>query len=180
MSADPAKIPENLINGVAACRTGNWRLGHQLLTEVAQLEDSKSPFPGYFYSYFGVAMVRCEGRKRDGIELCRYSVDLAPRDPENRLNLARAYLMSRNRRQAVKQIKLGLRLSPQHRLLRDLQKEIGYRRRPFIPFLSRDFFLNQWVGRMTYTFEKQRRDRLEISQEDAEFERLAGDQPQNH
>lgn len=166
-------VSQALMSGIKACRQGQWRTGHQLLTEVAKFEDSDDPFPGYFYSYLGVAMGRVEGRKREAVELCRYAVELAPQDPENRLNLARAYLLIHRRKPAVQQLAVGLRLSPMNKHLRDLREEIGYRRRPFIPFLSRDFFLNRWVGRLTWRLEKQQREQRVFDEIDAEVERLA-------
>jgi len=175
MSPGPAKHTAEIVSGIAACRQGSWRRGHEILSQVVQYEDSEDPFPGYFYSYLGVAIARCEGQKRKGIQLARYGVDLDPRDPESRLNLARTYLIIHNRRRAVKQLSIGLRLSPTHKALRSLRTEIGYRRRPIIPFLSRDFFLNQWMGRLTHRMEQRRRERAEINEEERELERLSGE-----
>jgi tetratricopeptide (TPR) repeat protein len=159
--------------GITACREGKWRTGHQILVEVAQHEDSNDPYPGYFYGYLGVAMGRVEGRKREAVELCRYGVELDPEDPEGRLNLARAYLLTHRRKPAVQQLAIGLRLSPGNSQLRALREEIGYRRKPFIPFLSRDFFLNQWVGRLTWKMHKQQRELRELEELEAEVDRLA-------
>ena len=175
MTPGPTQHVEEMVAGISACRKGQWRTGHEILTQVARHEDSDNPFPGYFYSYLGVAMSRAEGRKREGAELARYGVELEPRDPENRLNLARAYLLLHNRRRAVKQLNIGLRISPGNRALSELRERIGYRRRPFIPFLSRDFFLNQWIGRITWRQERQRKEREEIEAEERELERLAGE-----
>lgn len=175
MNPGPTQHVEEMVAGIAACREGRWREGHDILTRVALHEDSDNPFPGYFYSYLGVAMSRAEGRKREGVELARYGVELEPRDPENRLNLARAYLLVRNRRRAVKQLNIGLRVSPKHSGLRALREKIGYRRRPFIPFLSRDFFLNQWMGRLTWRKERQRKEQEAIEAEERELERLAAE-----
>ena len=174
MSPGPTENAAEIAAGVAACRQNDWRQGHEILSRVAQLEDSNKPFPGYFYSYLGVAIARREGRKREGVELALYGVGLGPRDPENRLNLARAYLLIHNRRRAVKQIHVGLRINPGHQALRKLQTEIGCRRKSFIPFLSRDSFLNQWMGRLTHQMEERRRERDEIEADEEELERLAG------
>lgn len=175
MTPGPAKHIEEMVAGITACRKGHWREGNEILSRVAAHEDPNEPFPGYFYSFLGVAMSRAEGRKREGVELARYGVELEPRDPENRLNLARAYLLIHNRRRAVKQLNIGLRISPGNQALRELRERIGYRRRPFIPFLSRDFFLNQWIGRMTWRMERQRKEQEEIEAEERELQRLASE-----
>lgn len=164
-----------IAKGIAACRSGNWRDGYEILSQVAQHEDSEDPFPGYFYSYLGVTIARREGRKREGVDLARYGVELEPRDPESRLNLARGYLLLHDRRRAVKQLKIGLRLSPDHRALRSLRDRLGRRRRPVIPFLSRDFILNQWLGRLRHKSELRRQERWALEQEEEELERLAGE-----
>lgn len=173
MSGHPANVQIALMDGIKACRNGQWRTGHQLLTEVAGVEGLNDPFPGVFYSYLGVCIGRVEGRKREAVELCRYGVELDSTDPECRLNLARAYLLNQLRRPAVKQLYAGLRISPTHPRLLALRNEIGHRRRPFISFLSRDFFLNQWIGRLTYQLEQRRLEQAELDQIDAEVDRLA-------
>ena len=95
-------VPQALHEGIAACNKGDWREGLTILTQIAQAVEGQKPLPGYFYSFLGVAMARVEGRKREGIELCRYCVSLSPKDPQNRLNLARAYMIVHNRVGAIK------------------------------------------------------------------------------
>ena len=142
---------QTLKQAVQVCRRGEWHSGLELLKRLAGEQQGKDEaLPSIFYSYLGVAIARCEGRRRDGIELCRYAVRLRPRNPENRANLAQVYLIVRDRRQAVKQLQAGLKLAPRNRMLRRLGAQIGVRRRPAISFLSRDNPLNFWIGRLTY------------------------------
>ncbi len=167
------KGPQELEDAVLACRRGDWRTGLNILSHLAQEVEGKVALPGYFYTYLGVAMARIEGRRREGIELCRYGVKRAPNDPQNRLNLATAYLINHDRRRAVREIRRGLSRNPSHKGLRAFQNEIGMRREPAISFLSRDNPLNILIGRLTYRAAKQREARLEEAREDAELERLA-------
>lgn len=176
MLSQPKTVPQVLQDGVIACRAGDWRSGLASLTRLAQDKEGEEALPGYFYSYLGVAMARVEGRKREGIELCRYAVKLSPRDSENRLNLARAYWINRDRRRAIKQVVVGLRISPYNRRLREFQREIGMRRSPVIRFLSRANFLNIWIGRLTFRAQKDREAQQEYEREEAEIERLAAKQ----
>lgn len=170
----PAETPADLLReGMVACRTGDWRRGLDQFTRLAKLTEGGEPLPSLYYSYLGVAVARCEGRKEEGMELCRYAVKLEPAEPENRLNLARAYLIQRNRRQAVKQLYVGLRLDPSDRRLRAFQRKIGVRRPVPIRWLSRDHFLNVWIGWLTYQLRRKRRERLERKREEAELARLA-------
>lgn len=170
LEISPAEL---LRDGLLSCRAGDWRSGLDRLTRLAQLAEGEQPLPSLFYSYLGVAMARCEGRKQEGLELCRYAVKLGPAEPENRLNLARIYLLQRNRRQAVKQLHVGLRLDPSDRRLRAFQDEIGKRRPIPIRFLDRDNFLNVWIGWLTYQLERKRSERQARKREEDELARLA-------
>jgi predicted Zn-dependent protease len=151
MQARGRSTRQTLKDGIKACRRGDWRAGLELLKQLAaEQEGTEEALPSLYYSYLGVAIARCEGRRNDGIELCRYAVKLGPREPDNRANLAQVYLIARNRRLAVRQLEAGLELAPRNRRLRQLGRQMGTRRRPAIPFLSRDNPLNYWIGRMTY------------------------------
>lgn len=174
MPAKSKRPPQALHDGISACREGDWRAGLTILTRLAQeTEGKKVVLPGFFYSYLGVAMARVEGRKQEGFELCRYGISLGPKDPDNRLNLARIYLIAHNRRQAVKQLDIGLRISPANKQLREFRREIGYRRPPPIRFLARSNPLNMWLGRFMHRAARQQEAYQEMLREEAEIERLA-------
>jgi hypothetical protein len=134
---------------IRACREGSWWQGHNQLTRLAQLEERRGNMPGFFYGYLGQAMARCEGRKRDGLDLCLYAVSVEPFRPENHLNLAHVYFMLRNRRGTLRALETGLEIDPTHEGLLELQSELGLRRRPAIPFLARGNPLNQLAGRIS-------------------------------
>lgn len=155
MSKAVNPIAELFTQGVQACREDKWREALPLLTEVARMADNGGNLPGIFYSYLGVAIARCEGRKRDGLELCRYAVRRQPKEPENHLNLAMAYLMVGRRAAAVRAMEKGLRLRPRHRRLLELQLFLGRRRSPILPFLGRSHFLNVLIGRARAWWEDQ-------------------------
>ncbi len=87
-----------LKQAIEACREGSWWQAHGQLTQLAQMEERRGNMPGFFYAYLGQAIARCEGRKREGLDLCLYAVSVEPFRPENHLNLAQVYLMLRNRR----------------------------------------------------------------------------------
>ncbi len=142
----PGSTP-GLRRALAACRRGRWREGLALLSAIARATDPSEVLSGSFYSFLGVAVARCEGRKRDGVELCRYAVRLQPRSVENHLNLASVYLIARNRRAALRSIRRGLKLAPAHSELLELAAQVGVRRRPVVFFLPRSAALNRLLGR---------------------------------
>jgi hypothetical protein len=143
--------------GVVAARDERWRDALNLLTEVAQRAESRGNLPGLFYTCLGVAIARCEGQRRDGLELCRYGMRIQPEEPDNYWNLATLYVMLGRRQAAVRELEAGLELDPGHPRLRELYRRIGVRRRPPLPFLSRQHPLNVVIGQI--------RHRLEVSAE---------------
>ena len=93
--------------------------------------------PGLFHSYFGHAIARCDGRIREGLELCEYSVEIEFYQPENYLNLARTRLLAGNRRGACACVERGLMIDPSHAGLHLMRKQLGVRRAVPLPFLAR-------------------------------------------
>jgi len=132
--------------GILACRAQQWREGLDLLTQVAQKAERQGNLPGLFYSFLGVAMARCEGRRQEGMQLCRYAVAVQPEAPENHLNLALLYLMVGRRNSAMRALDVGLELAPDHPPLLELLRHVGIRRRPPLPFLPRANPANVLLG----------------------------------
>jgi len=116
------------------------------LTRLAQQEERHGKLPGLFYSYLGQAMARCEGRRREGLDLCLHAIDVEPFQPENYVNLAEVYLILRNKRGALRALARGLRIDPSHRGLLKVGRSIGSRRQPPIPFLGRSNPFNRYLG----------------------------------
>lgn len=165
-----ANDPTTLLReGIRACREERWREGFELLTELARMEEASGRLPGVFYSFLGQAIARCEGRKRDGIDLCRHAVAQEPYRPENHQNLAVVLLMVGNRRAAVRALRDGLLLDPDHAGLKALEKKMGVRRRPVLPFLPRSNPLNVNFGRLRHARERRRAERLRRKREEEEL-----------
>lgn len=176
---------EALRAGIAACRAGRWRQGYDELARLATSAERSVRLPGLFYSYLGVAMARCEGRKREGLELCQHGLARSPRQPDGYLNLATVLVMLGRRLPAVRALEQGLALAPRHEELLRLRGELGVRRRPVVPFLARDNPLNQLGGRARHQLvgpidllrqrgladETEPSDRLEIDDLEASAER---------
>ncbi|MFQ5528639.1 MAG: hypothetical protein ACE5GX_20590 [Thermoanaerobaculia bacterium] len=119
------------------------------MTQLSRLEHREvdnGQLPGFFYSYLGHAVARCEGRKEDGLAMCLHAVEIEPFQPVNYLNLARTYLLVRDRRMAVQALRRGLAIDPTHRGLRALQSRLGIRRQPPVALLARDSPINRLLG----------------------------------
>jgi tetratricopeptide (TPR) repeat protein len=159
MSQGAFDVGETFKQGIEACRNEKWREGYNLLTRVAQEAERGGNLPGVFYSTLGLAMARCEGRKGDGLELCRFGVQKQPKEAENYYNLATMYLMVGRRAAAVRALEKGLRLRPGHLRLRELQHSLGVRRRPVFSFPSRSNPVNVMAG-MARSWWAERREAL--------------------
>lgn len=139
---------ETLVLGIRACAQGEWRDGLTHLSRLEHWANRNDELPGLFYSYLGHAIARCEGRKKDGLSMCLHAVEIEPFQPVNYLNLARSYLLLRDRRAAIRALRSGLALDPAHRGLLGFQGELGVRRRRPLRFLTRANRLNRLLGQV--------------------------------
>ena len=169
MPALPLDVAAAFKQAIEHCRNDRWRKGYDLLTQVAQGVESRGNLPGLFYSYLGLAMAHCEGRRRDAMELCRYGLRLDPLQPEGYLNVARVYLMLGRRESAYVAVQHGLEIRPRHRRLLEMQRTLGLRQRPTFPFLARRNPLNSLTGRARAWMARQRQASRERREEAALF-----------
>ena len=138
------------LRGVEACKAGKWKEGLAILGKIAESDRHGVELTGTFYSYLGYGIARYERRVQEGLALCQHSIKVQFYEPENYVNLARVYLLKRNRRKAVDALNQALRLNANHPGARALAQEIGWRRRPVIAFLPRGNLLNRWLGKLRH------------------------------
>ncbi len=101
-------------------------------------------------SWYGLTLVVVERNLSLGALYCDEALRAAGPQPELLLNQARVQLFMGHRERAVRAIARGLELSPEDPALRAAQDAMGWRRRPAVPFLSRDNPLNVWLGRLRH------------------------------
>lgn len=136
--------------GVALCRQGDWAQGLPRLRRVARAEETKvlrGTLPPLFYSYYGLGIAQYDKRVAEGKELCEKAAAKAFFQPEAFLNLAVVAMLDSDRQVAVGAVQRGLSIDPDHPRLLRVAERIGIRKRPVIPFFSRDNFLNRILGR---------------------------------
>jgi len=150
MSTTITELNQAALKGIEACKKGQWKEGLAVLGKVAEADRQGAELNGQFYSYLGYGIARYERRVKEGLALCQHSIKLQFYEPENYLNLARVHLLARNRRKAVEALNRALKLNASNPGAIALAQEIGWRRRPVIPFLSRSNFLNRLLGRLSY------------------------------
>ncbi len=103
-------------------------------------------------SHYGLTLVLVEGDRQRGIRFCEEAVRRGPPTRELLVNVARALVETRNREQAVRALNKALELSPNDPTVREAFTALGLRRSPPISWLPRNFFLNRWIGRLTWKY----------------------------
>src|SRR4029077_9475271 len=136
--------------GIECCRRGDWNEGLHHLGKVTEKGETAEGLPGLFYSYLGFGIALRDRRIREGLKLCKHSIDVEFYQAENYLNLARTYLLARDRKGAVETIRAGLKIDRNTPQLLVLIKELGVRGRPVLPFLDRSHPLNRLLGRIRH------------------------------
>jgi hypothetical protein len=140
----------DLERGLELCRNELWDEGLPLLARAAERGERFEALPGLVYSYLGYGLALRDRRVAEGIRLCRHAIKVEFYQPESYLNLARAELLAGNRRGAQWALDQGLRVDEAHPGLQALRHELGIRRPPVLPMISRDNPLNRLLGKLRY------------------------------
>ena len=146
-----SKMQEAAQRGIDLCRAGNWKAGMEILGKIAEADRQGTELSGLFYSYLGYGIARYERRGKEGLALCQHAIKVQFYEPENYVLLARVYLLRHSRGKAIEALQRALKLNARHPAAVKLAKEIGYRRRPVLPFLPRNNPLNKTLGKMRHS-----------------------------
>ena len=142
----------DLNHGIECCRRGDWNEGLRYLGKIAEKGETSSGLPGLFYSYLGYGIALRQQRISEGMTLCRHSIKVEFYQSENYLNLARTCVLARDRKGAVRAVRDGLKIDPHQPELLVLYQDLGIRGLPVLPFLDRQHFLNQLLGRIRHAW----------------------------
>jgi hypothetical protein len=145
-----AEVADTLRSGIECCRRGDWNAGLRFLGQVAEKEEASGGLPGLFYSYLGYGIALRDRRIREGLKLCRHSIEVEFYQAENYLNLARTCLLANDRKRAVQAVRGGLKIDRNNPHLLALYKELGIRSQPVLRFLDRKHPINQFLGRLRH------------------------------
>ena len=141
--------------GIDLCRAGNWKAGMEILGKIAEADRQGTELSGLFYSYLGYGIARYERRGKEGLALCQHAIKVQFYEPENYVLLARVYLLRRRRGKAIDALQRALKLNARHPEAIKLAKEVGFRRRPMLPFLSRSNPVNKALGKMRHSMSRE-------------------------
>jgi len=98
-----------------------------------------------WYSYLGYCVAKERGQVRKGMDLCLLSIEREQENPVHYLNLGMIHLVSGDKIEALRLFREGLSKGENEEIRRKLT-EIGTRKPPVIPWLSRSNPLNKTLG----------------------------------
>jgi len=163
--------------GIAAAKEERWTDGatilaaaYERLTKRTELKGEfaiaatglttpKDVVPGSALSYYGLCLAHSQGNYQEGARFVQIAIHNEPMVGEHYLVLAKLWRHVRNRRKMVDAIQKGFEASPRYLPIRRSAQEVGLRKDPVLPFLSRNHTLHQTLGKLLYKMEKARIER---------------------
>lgn len=126
-------------------------LDQGLLTEAAHMfealaDDCESD--ARFLSYRGLLLAIRERRVSEGATMCKRAITLASSEPEMYLNLARLYVSTGQRQNAVMTLRQAIRGGAKNKAVMKEIQRLSPRAVPPIKSLHRDHVLNDVLGKL--------------------------------
>jgi tetratricopeptide (TPR) repeat protein len=134
--------------GLAFYRKKQWKTAARHFAEAERICGYDDVYLHLYLSYQGLCQVY--SGDISGLNLCRRAAAMETIQARVYLNLALAELRLKHRKRACSALKIGLSIDPLDPNLLRLRDKMGVRRRPMLPFLSREHLLNRWLGRYTW------------------------------
>ncbi|HEY3307736.1 MAG TPA: tetratricopeptide repeat protein [Desulfuromonadaceae bacterium] len=100
-----------------------------------------------WYSFLGFCIAKERGHVTKALELCQTAIQHEPDNPVHEYFLGKVHLVAGHKAEALQALREGMNKggTPE---IEQLLKTIGMRKPPVIPFLSRDNFLNKYLGKI--------------------------------
>ena len=133
--------------GISALESNDMKNAHKLFAEAYEM----NPEINKTCSYYGYTVALVEEKPHKGLELCVKAAKSAELDPMYYFNLGVIYFELGRRRESVGALKRGLKIDASNKKIFNYwTKNLGFRRKPVLPFLPRSNFINKFIGKLTY------------------------------
>lgn len=144
---------DRIIDEGRALLESDPRAAHEIFTRAwrRNLNDPR------VLSNFGLTLVLVEGDRQRGIRFCEEALRRGLQTTETLVNLAKALVVTRNKEQAVRALRKAMELAPDDPRVGAEFAALGLRRPPPIPWMPRDFFLNKWIGKLSWRWSRRYR-----------------------
>lgn len=139
---------EYLELGLAYVREKNWDSALNTLLE-SQKRFSDRPeenVPPVLFSALGLSFAMARNNIMSGITYCQRAISMDEFQAGFYYNLGLIYLKTGDKKKALAIFRKGLKLNPEHSGIWSQISQMGFRKRPFLSFLSRQHFLNKYLG----------------------------------
>jgi tetratricopeptide (TPR) repeat protein len=100
-----------------------------------------------YFSYLGFCVAKERGQVQKGMLFCKEALEREPENTVHYLNLGRIYLVAGNKQEAIGVFRKGLAYGTNQEII-GLLDSIGTRKPPTIGSLSRDNFINKYLGKL--------------------------------
>ncbi len=163
MAGGGQKEAENYLKeAMAFLKNKQYRMALDVLSEGS----GRYPEDALLLSYYGCLKARLGDGIKDGISGCLKAIKHTERLPFGAefffpvlyLNLGRAYLAAREKKEAVGAFEKGLAADPENRELRQEMKKLGDRKNPVLPLLGRSNPVNRYAGKLRHALQKRSKD----------------------
>ncbi|MBI5025134.1 MAG: tetratricopeptide repeat protein [Nitrospirae bacterium] len=128
--------------GISFLRKGNT------LNALAQFQKAFEiePQNPKYQSFFALCSAIERGTVNEAIVSCKKAIGREPETPELYFNLGKVYLKANKMGEAIEAFRQGLKLNANNKEISAILDTLGTRKRPILPFLSRDNFINKYLG----------------------------------
>ena len=126
----------------------NYQAALDFFSQANNSAEAFDPQRHRYLSYMGVCEVMMG--EITGLDRCRKAALEETRFGDVFCNLAIAEFNHFSRRRALSAIQRGIRIDPRSSTLQSLLNQIDTRRRPLLPFLSRNNPINRIAGKVSY------------------------------
>ena len=123
-------------------------LGH--LTDARKM----APTNAVYLSFFGLCVAHVQHDYPRAVRVCTQALAANPRDPLVRVNLGKVHRLSGNNEAAYEELLRAYDLNKQHPATAAELIRMGVRRPPFFTFLSRQHWVNRYLGMVRATLER--------------------------
>lgn len=140
-----------LRQGVLAVQQRDWEEAYEVLGEALDgYRRRGEKIPALVLSYYALALGMHTRKFKQALEFCQSALSAEPARVEHYANLAQLYCAAGIRRKAVEAVEKGLQIEPGYPRLLQLRATLGWRRPPVIASLSRDHWLNIFLGKIRH------------------------------
>ncbi len=119
----------------------------------------KFPDDPFLLSYYGCLIAVVENNSKEGVKICENAINMLNAImpfgseffyPVFYLNLGRACLKDKKKKEAAKAFYEGLKNDPDNKDILWELKKMGARKPPPLPFLARSNLINKYIGKLLY------------------------------